>query len=156
MEGETDPPASKLEDLAATYREHGEALRVAVAEALPLWLDGQLSSRLGRGLEPAEKRMIDDAARRADESLTELITAGVEQPLSGPLERLRVAVAPAGAILADAGVARPSRDPFDVRSRPDDHYALGPLTFMDLGQKVHEAGITWGAAKAFLHRAGRN
>ena len=31
---------------------------------------------------------------------------------------------------------------------PDDVYAIGPLAWSDLGEEVHEAGITWGAWKA--------
>jgi hypothetical protein len=31
---------------------------------------------------------------------------------------------------------------------PHDHYAVGPLTWKDLSEDVHDAGITWGAWKA--------
>ena len=31
---------------------------------------------------------------------------------------------------------------------PDDVYAIGPLAWIDMGDDVHEAGISWGAWKA--------
>jgi hypothetical protein len=33
---------------------------------------------------------------------------------------------------------------------PDDMFALGPLTWRDLGDDVHDAGIEWGAWKAAM------
>jgi len=71
--------------------------------------------------------------------------------LSGPLERIRQAVAPINNALAERNVSAPRRNAVDEQMRPNDTYELGPMTFRDLSDQVHEAGITWGAAKAHLH-----
>lgn len=55
-----------------------------------------------------------------------------------------------GALIA-ADIPPPARDPIDVEMRPNDIYGFGPHTFIELGQRVHDAGIAWGAAKAYLH-----
>jgi len=51
-------------------------------------------------------------------------------------------------LLDGAGAARPPRDEFETRAMPDDVFAVGPLAWVDLGDEVHEAGISWGAWKA--------
>jgi len=56
----------------------------------------------------------------------------------------------ATALLIEAGIPPVRRDEFEVRSMPDDMFALGPLTWRDLGDDVHDAGIEWGAWKAAM------
>ena len=40
-----------------------------------------------------------------------------------------------------------ARDEFERTSLPDDVFGVGPLAWRDLGEEVHDAGITWGAWK---------
>ena len=47
------------------------------------------------------------------------------------------------------------RDQFANSSFPDDVYGLVPATWADVDPSLHEIGITWGAAKAFVHKARR-
>ncbi len=47
------------------------------------------------------------------------------------------------------------RDQFARNSFPDDTYGLVPATWADIDPALHEIGITWGAAKAFLFKARR-
>lgn len=136
------------------YIDYGEQLREAVADSIRPWLTTQVRDRFG--IDPdllADE--ISAIAIDADARLEELVHADVDTPLSGPLERIRGAVEQLNPRLVELGAVPPSRDPFDVRIRPDDIFALGPVAFFDLGDRVHEAGITWGAAKAYLHQARR-
>ena len=156
MTNATDPPSneSSLAENERAYRAYGEQLREAVASSFDAWLRSRLVqvSELDINLlEENIERISEDVDRR----LVELINADVDAPLSGPLERIRTAVEALGPALLALDVPAPTRDPFDVRIRPDDHYGLGPVSFADLGDEVHQAGIAWGAAKAYLHRAKR-
>ena len=134
---------------------YGADLVAAVDAAIRPWLTDR-SSQLLNGTPSREVgAAIDDVASEAKRLLTELTTTDIDQPLSGPLERIRQAVARLTPTLDAAGATRPGRDPFDAEMRPDDVYALGPMAFTDLGEDVHVAGITWGAAKAYLHQQRR-
>lgn len=82
------------------------------------------------------------------ERLGELLSADVDQQRSNPLEVLRASTRFATETLRQAGVPAPARDEFQQRLDPDDEYLLGPMSWMDLGEDVHEAGIEWGAWKA--------
>lgn len=136
---------------AQQYAAHAEALRRAVLDAVPAWID--------RVLEPFA--VPSDAADREtaaaetvagiDERLAVLAASDPDVAMSGPLELIRQSTVPLQRWLADRGASAPTRDPWDVRSSPDDVYALGPMTFRDLSEEVHVAGITWGAAKAHIH-----
>jgi hypothetical protein len=44
------------------------------------------------------------------------------------------------------------RDDFQRDRFPDDVYDLVPTSFADFGPDVADAGIAWGAAKAWTHR----
>jgi hypothetical protein len=61
---------------------------------------------------------------------------------------LRRSTSFATAVLQEAQIPPVHRDEFDKSALPDDVYAIGPLTWRDLSEEVHEVGITWGAWKA--------
>ena len=136
----------------AKMAQYGAELVAAVDAAIKPWLQ-QRSSELLKS-EPPEDiiNTIDLVAVEAHRLLVELTTADIDQPLSGPLERIRRAVAPLTEALDAAEARRPTRDSFDAEMRPDDVFDLGPMAFTDLSEAVHAAGITWGAAKAYLHQ----
>jgi hypothetical protein len=48
-----------------------------------------------------------------------------------------------------------ARDETDERLFPEDVYGLGPASFADIDPSVHEPGVAWGAAKAYVHLARR-
>jgi hypothetical protein len=136
----------------AKFFEHGERLQQAITGAIRPWLDAVIESRLPDTAISAQlAETLDDITTAVDRSIVELINADVDEPLSGPLERIRREVEPLNDAFDRLGVPPPHRDAVDVRMRPADRFALGPMTFRDLGDEVHEAGITWGAAKAHLH-----
>ncbi len=136
----------------AKFFEHGQRLHRAIAGAIRPWLDAVTESRLPDTAISAQlAETLDGITTAVDRSIAELINADVEEPLSGPLERIRREVEPLNDALDRLGVPAPHRDVVDVQMRPADRHTLGPMTFRDLGENVHEAGITWGAAKAHLH-----
>jgi hypothetical protein len=77
-----------------------------------------------------------------------LLQRDVDDQRENPLHVLRRATRSANQALREAGVTAPARDEFEAKAMPDDVYAIGPLTWRDLSDDVHEAGITWGAWKA--------
>ena len=82
--------------------------------------------------------------------LMALLSVDVDAQRTNPLQVLRGSTLMATALLIEAGIPPAQRDEFEVRSMPDDMFALGPLTWRDLGDDVHDAGIEWGAWKAAM------
>ena len=146
--------AEDLDDLTARYHEYGRALQAAVrADCIP-WLEGMVRSRAPQlAPDPAVRSVLDAVADEIDHRLGIVVEAPVDEPISGPLETMRSAMAPLGEWLEARAVPPPPRDPRDVELHPRDRYDLGPMRFVDISPGVHEAGMAWGAAKAFLHRA---
>lgn len=140
---------------AEAYTQYGLNLVEAVDLAYRPWLAGVVAARFGGIVPdwraPAVSDAIESAAAVAHQLLTELAVADPTTPLSGPLERLRRSTSPVTEMLAAAELPAPPRDRVDIEMRPDDLYALGPMTFTDLSEQVHDAGIAWGAAKAYVH-----
>jgi len=140
---------------SSAYEAYGLALADAVDSAFVHWLESVVATRFDDCIPASSSSAIDEAIEQArlntNRLLTELAVADVTSPLSGPLERIRRAVQPLAEVLDAAGATRPRRDPVDVEMRPADVYAIGPHAFAELGEDVHVAGISWGAAKAHQH-----
>ena len=123
-----------------------ELLR-AVDSAFGAWFLARVTATAGRG-----DAALDEAARAAAgwvrTELAALLATGAEQQRTNPLQLLRSAARFATPVLRDMGVPEPLRDEFEQRAMPEDPYGIGPLAWIDLGEEVHEAGITWGAWKA--------
>jgi hypothetical protein len=138
------------------YADFGAALAAAVDRSIRPWLRHTIGLRTGSSdLDATMTQAIEGAALDANDLLVALASADVDEPLSGPLERIRCAVSQLTPRLIEMGAEPVKRDPFDVQIRPDDLFALGPMAFADLGDDVQNAGITWGAAKAHLHQKRR-
>jgi len=82
-----------------------------------------------------------------------LLETDVDAQRSNPLSVLRGAARFPTTVLRDAGVPPVVRDRFSEERFPEDIYDLGPASFADLDPSLHELGLRWGAAKAFVHRA---
>lgn len=80
--------------------------------------------------------------------LRQLLAQDVDAQRNNPLQILRNSTCFATQALRDLGVPEVQRDEFERAAQPEDVYALGPMTWRDLSEEVHEAGITWGAWKA--------
>jgi hypothetical protein len=126
---------------------YSAALMSAVETAAPGWIRRRLieiSGPVSVDIEATVKTVVDDMTQE----LYQLLRRDVDDQRENPLHVLRRATRSANRALADAGVTAPARDEFEVRAMPDDVYSIGPLTWRDLSDDVHEAGITWGAWKA--------
>lgn len=134
---------------------YSKALFDAVIVAVPGWLDRSVGDLLrGCGAELDETRRarlaevlrgtVDDIAR----GLSVLLGQDVDVQRSNPLHVLRQSTGAVTALLEEWSVPHARRDEFDVSTMPNDVYALGPFTWKDLSEEVHDAGITWGAWKA--------
>lgn len=132
------------------FAKYGADLHHAVSEAIRPWLRGSVAPLIPE-IDAALDDVLLDIARNVEEAIRVLVDADVDAPLSGPLERIRQAVTPLNSALAERGAPQPQRNPLDVEMRPHDIYELGPMTFRDLSDDVHDAGIAWGAAKAHMH-----
>lgn len=139
------------------YREHAEHLRQTVAEAAESWLLAGLARYVDTTIaQPDRAEAIAASVTEIDDRLRLLAASDPDEARSGPLELIRQSTGPVQRWLATQQVPAPVRDAWDERSSPGDTYALGPMTFSDLGDAVHQAGITWGAAKAHIHLRRRN
>ncbi len=132
------------------FIQYGQVLNIAVSTAVRPWLIRELTTRVG-SIDAELARAIEGAAEQVERSIAELVAADVDEPLSGPLERIRRSVEPLNAELDQRGVQPPRRNTLDQQMSPRDHHELGPMTFRDLSDAAHDAGITWGAAKAHVH-----
>jgi hypothetical protein len=92
--------------------------------------------------------MIDAESNRLGEQLGQLLAADVDAQRTNPLSLFRSAVAAPTDWLCSIGVPTPSPDRFVAERFPDDVYGLGPATWADIDQRLHEPGLVWGAWKA--------
>ena len=131
----------------STLEPYPAALMSAVDGAAPAWIRRRLVEIAGDA--PLD---VDEVAARVAGEMTQelfvLLKCDVDDQRENPLHVLRRATRAASHALRAAGVTAPVRDEFEARAMPDDVYAIGPLTWRDLSDDVHEAGISWGAWKA--------
>jgi len=147
-----DPDEARLAAL-------GEALADGIEDALPGWVRDQVTERVVgfRGHPPddattaAAERAGLDAAAELGPVLRALLRDDIDEQKTTPLSLVRGAVRYPTAVLHEAGIPPVVRDETDERLFPDDVYALTPASFADLDPALHEPGIAWGAAKAFVH-----
>ena len=156
MTGGDDPIAPKARALAA-----------AVEEALPGWVERSVERLLvafAGTADPGAMEEARDAGRRAAQDVggrvRALLEADVDDQRTNPLAVLRSAVRYPTEVLARAGVPPVVRDDFSQERFPDDVYDLSPAAFADVDSALHQLGLEWGAAKAWVHmqrhgRAGR-
>lgn len=115
--------------------------------AVPQWITSRMSSLDPHGVVNVSQ-VVADTVQFVREQLRKLLSTDVDDQRENPLHVLRQSSKYATSALRDAGISPVHRDEFDQKSMPDDVYALGPLTWRDLSDSVHDAGITWGAWKA--------
>lgn len=140
----------------ATY---GRVLADAVERSLPDWVVRQVHKVMEAQFGACPTEVAEAAAAagsRAREEIAprvrDLLSAGVDDQRTTPLAVIRGAVAYPTRVLQAAGATPVARDRFATESFPDDIYDLTPASLADLDAGVAEAGLSWGAAKAFVHR----
>ena len=146
----------------ARFAELSRQLVEAVDAVLPEWIEGLVEVRVREwsghvSAEVAAAALTAGAAARdaVVPELRALLTTDIDAQRANPLAVLRGATRFAHAVLADLGVPAMPRDAFAEQSFPDDRYGLVPATWSDVDPSLHEIGITWGAAKAYVHKARR-
>lgn len=132
--------------------ETAEVLVDAIDRALPAWVLAAVAARVNGPVPPGAEEAAAQARAEVVPRLRALLTQDLDEQRSNPLAILREAVRYPTEVLLSAGVPEPDRDDFERERFPDDIYGLVPVNFADLGPEVAEAGIAWGAAKAWTHR----
>ena len=134
---------------------YSQALLDAVVEAVPTWITRRMHEVMqasSTGDKDAVVAHIAHVAQQTQhfvkEHLLQLLSEDVDVQRSNPLHILRRSTALATETLQSAHIPPVHRDEFDKSALPDDVYAIGPLTWRDVSEEVHEAGIMWGAWKA--------
>lgn len=126
---------------------YSQTLLDSVLAAIPSWLTQKMTS-VAPSVEIDSSSIINSTVEYVRVQMRELLSTDVDQQRVNPLQLLRQSTIFATTALRDAGVPAVKRDEFDQKSMPDDIYAFGPLTWRDLSEEAHDAGITWGAWKA--------
>ncbi len=161
MENDANPPDDPAD--AAKLRQYATDLADAAVAALPGWVERAVAARYeawaGQPVPEAVREAASAAGHRAqadvEPRLRDLLATDVDAQRTNPLTILRGAVGHPSRVLAAAGVPAVERDADAQRLFPDDAYDLGPAAFADLHPSVHEAGLLWGAAKAYVILARR-
>ncbi len=99
--------------------------------------------------------MIDAESQRLGAELGELLASDIDDQRTNPLSLFRFAVQVPTDWLRSLGVPPPAPDRFVAERFPDDVYGLGPATWADIDQRLHEPGLAWGAWKAMTVLARR-
>jgi hypothetical protein len=148
--------ADDPDDPDAALVEHARALADAIDAALPAWVERCVRSRLStmtRPIREATAAAGRDAVADVGAAVRRLVLADVDDQRGNPLALLRTATVYPTSVLHEAGAPVVERDKFSRERFPDDDYDLTPATWADLDPGLQELGITWGAAKAFVHKA---
>ena len=150
--GETTPE----EQLATIATELGEAIYAAI----PDWVSNCVTSRYlawdyAATLSDELTQFVTEAGQAAQADagaqVKAVLALDIDEQQVPPLSLLRQAVRYPTAVLQQAGVPPVVRDEFAERNFPQDIYNLSPANFADISPALHELGMAWGAAKAFVH-----
>lgn len=165
MTAEDPPDARGADDPAdvAALAAFVAALADGVEAHLAGWVERVVAERHRQWSGTDLPTPVRDAARTAGAAATTevaprvraLLERDVDDQPTGPLALLRGAAAHPTAVLRAAGVPPVVRDEVATRLQPEDVYDLAPAAFADIHPDLHEAGITWGAAKAHVVLARR-
>ncbi|HMG44114.1 MAG TPA: hypothetical protein VK611_22470 [Acidimicrobiales bacterium] len=147
------------DDSLTRYAAYATELADAVDAALAGWVERSVRSvAAAQGLEVDESalRTAAEAARaEGAERLRALLATDIDEQAGSPLSILRSLVRYPTEVLRAAGARPVHRDEFVVRSFPADVYDLSPAAFADVDPTLHEPGLAWGAAKAYIHLSRR-
>jgi hypothetical protein len=154
---ESDPDPDERRLLA-----YARDLADAIDAVLPSWVERSVAQVLADAGRPADASVQAAAAEAGLRARSEvggrvraLLVLDIDEQRTGPLAILRGAVTYPTGVLRGAGVAPVTRDATATRLFPDDLYDLSPAAFADVDPALHEPGMAWGAAKAFVHNKRR-
>jgi hypothetical protein len=154
---------TELPDAEQALAAYGAELADGIDAALGPWVVGAVRriSLAWSGDEPpavAAAALAAGEAARAEvvPALRALLGTDVDEQRTNPLALVRRAVRYPTAVLREAGVPPVERDAQAEAQFPEDDYDLVPARFADLDPALHEPGLRWGAAKAFVIKARRS
>jgi hypothetical protein len=138
---------------------YAEILADGIEAALPTWVVGSVQGIMmawaGR-IPPDVAEAAEVAGQRARSdtgtAVRQLLMSDIDDQRTTPLALLRLAVKYPTEVLRSAGVPPVERDRYSAEAFPDDDYDLSPRSYADVDPALAEAGIAWGAAKAFTHK----
>ncbi len=149
-------------DEEATLDRLADELADGIEAALPGWVTGHVerlalawSGELTPELVASARAAGERAQAEVGGAVRALLRTDVDAQQVNPLSLLRAAVAYPTAVLEAAGVPPVERDPFSERAFPEDVYDLSPAGFGEVSPALHEPGLAWGAAKAYVVLARR-
>lgn len=150
------------DDAEAALAAYALSLADALDEALPRWVEGsvrRVAQQQGIRLSDDAERRLAAAAEAARQDgaprVRALLATDIDAQAGNPLAIVRSLVRYPTEVLQAAGAAPVARDEFQVRAFPDDVFDLAPASFADVDPALHEPGLVWGAAKAYVHLARR-
>lgn len=135
----------------------------ALAEGIEAALGGWVERGVERTMAATGVAVPDDIAVAAADAgrcatravmpvIRALLASDIDEQRSTPLAVIRAMAVPYPTeVLHDAGIQPLGRDRFEAEAFPGDVYRLSPASFAELSPEVGEAGLAWGAAKAFEH-----
>ncbi len=127
----------------------------AAKAAVPRWIEQQISQRLPDPIDKQTSQQIQQLAAEASTHIVAeleiLVFTDIDQQRTTPLSILRQLVSTVTEVLDKHDTQRPRRDSQKAALYPDDIYDVTPANFAAFGADMHEAGIAWGAAKAYEH-----
>ena len=144
-------PEAGIETIAAE-------LHRAVVDATPRWIRHSVLAvtRAQQIPIPDDRRgLVEEAAARGeqfvDRHLRELLETDIDRQTTTPLSILRDAARFPVEVLHDLGAQEVHRIDVERWAFPNDPFGVTPVSLAELGTEVQQAGIAWGAAKAYLH-----
>ncbi len=139
----------------ASLDQYPRDLYDAVVAAIPSWVSRRMLEIASHGgvsagadFMASVEEVVRETSQQISGDLLALLSTDVDKQRFNPLQVIREANVFANRALDAAGVSLPHRDEFDAQVMPHDTYAFGPLTWRDISDEVHDAGISWGAWKA--------
>ena len=134
---------------------HAAALAEAIEAVLPGWVERSVKRRLSTmtpEIRAAARRAGEQARVQVGSAIRSLLEADVDAQRGNPLALLRTAARFPNDVLREAGAPVVERDKFSRERFPDDDYDLTPANWSDVDPSLQDLGLTWGAAKAFVHK----
>lgn len=141
-----------MTDAAVDVAPYATALADGIEAALPGWVVRSVS-RFAPELAERAAEAGRQAAGDVGPRVRRLLEADIDGQRTTPLAIVRrYALRYPTEVLQAAGVAPVVRDEAAEELFPDDPYDLVPASFADLDPELADAGLRWGAAKAFEHK----
>jgi hypothetical protein len=145
-----NPPGPSDDEVVLAQQ--GARLADAVAAALPGWVARVLRLRAPEVGDDVVTAVTGEVEADVLGDLRALLARDVDEQRQSPLAIVRRGAATVAGALDALGVPPATRDDQQRSLFPDDTHDIVPASFADLSEEAGEAGIAWGAAKAFVSR----